>query len=347
MLLNKRKSDAKAPFSRVFHTLIATGLFVAAATFIYYFIGGGEWSLFDCFYMTMISITTVGYGEIIDMSHSTAGRMFSILVIVWGYALLVYFVSILSELLVTGEFKRYVRTRRRKKIMKDLKNHYILCGYGEMGKHVAEEILTTYHSLVIIDLKPQIIDLAAEQLGPQIPVIIGDASEEEVLKEAGIDSAAGMILALPQDKDNLFVLVTARSLNGSIRVATKCVIEKNATKLYKAGAWKVISPAAIGGMRLASEVLRPTVTTFLDTMLRDKEKNLRIDEIEVTKNMDCMGKSLEESDFRNKTRVLIMAVAFLDGRFEYNPSASLVLPLGSKLIVLGESKDIAKFKHLI
>ncbi|MCK5808943.1 potassium channel protein [bacterium] len=343
-MLNKRRSD-RVPFNKLTHVMLLTAGFVVLSTFIYYFIGGGEWSLFDCFYMTMISITTVGYGEIFEMS--TGARLFSILVIVWGYGLLVYFVSILSELFVTGQFRRYIRLRRRKKKMKEIKNHYILCGYGEMGKHVAKEILTTYHPLVIIDIRPNIMDIVAADLGEKVPVISGDASDEETLKEAYIDKAAGMILALPQDKDNLFVLVTARALNGNIRVATKCVLEKNATKLYKAGAWKVISPAAIGGMRLASEVLRPTVTTFLDIMLRDQEKNLRIDEIDVTKDMDCVNKSLEESDFRNKTRVLIMAVAFSDGRFEYNPSATLVLPLGSKLIVLGEAKDIAKFKNLI
>ncbi len=341
-----RKSQ-KTPFSRLVFVSWMTAVFVVLSTVTYYIIGHGVWSLFDCFYMTMISITTVGYGEVLDMSNNVPARLFSIVVVVWGYILLVYFVSILSELLVTGEFRRYFRRRRRKKLMARMKNHYILCGYGEMGMHVAREITATYHPLVIIDSDKERVAVAVEQLGEDVPVIVGDASDEDVLQEAGVDTATGMILTLPQDKDNLFVLVTARFLNNSIRVATKCVHKKNASKFYKAGAWKVISPAVIGGMRLASELLRPTVTTFLDVMLRDREKNLRIDEIEVTADMDCAGKSLEESNFRSRTRVLIMAVAFADGRFEYNPPADLVLPVGSKLIVLGEAKDIAKFKKLI
>lgn len=337
----------KSPFAKVQNVGKLTFIFIIAATLIYYIIGGGQWSLFDCFYMTVISITTVGYGEIMDFSQNQLGRAFSIVVVIWGYILLVYFVSVLSELLVTGEIKKFFKTRRVRKMVDKYENHYILCGYGEMGKNVAREIIASYRQLVIIDSNPEIDEIVHKTLEKDVPTISGNASDEEVLISAGIKKASGLVLALPEDKDNLFILVTAKSINPDIFIATKVVHEHNSSKFKKAGAAKTISPSKIGGLRLASEVLRPTVTNFLDVMLRDKQKNLRIDEIELVDGMDCINRTLQESEFRNKTNVLIMAVAFTNDDFIYNPPADHKLEIGQKLIVLGESKDIAKFKNLI
>ena len=341
----KRKEET--PFSKVQNVGKLTFIFIIAATLIYYVIGRGEWSLFDCFYMTVISITTVGYGEIMDFTHNQWGRAFSIIVVIWGYILLVYFVSVLSELLVTGEIKKFFKSRRVKKMVDKYENHYILCGYGEMGKNVAKEIVASYRSLVIIDSNPEIDEIVHKNFDTDVPTICGNASDEEVLISAGIKKASGLVLALPEDKDNLFILVTAKSINPDIFIATKVVHEHNSSKFRKAGAAKTISPSRIGGMRLASEVLRPTVTNFLDIMLRDKQKNLRIDEIELVESMECINRTLQESEFRNKTNVLIMAIAFSNDDFIYNPPADHKLEVGQKLIVLGESKDIAKFKNLI
>jgi len=337
----------ETPFSKVQNVGKLTFIFMIVATMIYYIIGGGQWSLFDCFYMTVISITTVGYGEIMDFSQNQWGRAFSIVVVIWGYILLVYFVSVLSELLVTGEIKKFFKMKRVKKMVDKYENHFILCGFGEMGKNVAKEIVASYRQLVIIDSNPDIDDMVQKNFDKPVATINGNASDEEVLIAAGIKKASGLILALPEDKDNLFILVTAKSINPNIFIATKVVHEHNSSKFKNAGAAKTISPSRIGGLRLASEVLRPTVTNFLDVMLRDKQKNLRIDEIELTEGMECINRTLQESAFRNKTNVLIMAVAFSNDDFIYNPPANHKLETGQKLIVLGESKDIAKFKNLI
>jgi len=337
----------ETPFAKVQNVGKLTFIFIIAATLIYYIIGQGEWSLFNCFYMTVISITTVGYGEIMDFSQNQWGRAFSIVVVIWGYILLVYFVSVLSELLVTGEIKKYFKMRKVKKMVDKYENHYILCGFGEMGKNVAKEIVASYRQIVIIDSKPDIDEIVHKTFDKPVPTIYGNASDEEVLLAAGIKKASGLVLALPEDKDNLFILVTAKSINPAIFIATKVVHEHNSSKFKNAGAAKTISPSKIGGLRLASEVLRPTVTNFLDVMLRDKEKNLRIDEIELVEGMECINRTLQESEFRNKTNVLIMAVAFSNDDFIYNPPADHKLEVGQKLIVLGESKDIAKFKNLI
>ena len=297
--------------------------------------------------MTVISITTVGYGEILPLENNLLGRTFSMVVVIWGYFLLVYFVSVLSKLLVTGEIRKYLRKNKVRKMVQSFEKHYIICGFGEMGRNVAKEVFATYRPMVIIDQKPDIDHIANKYFNTEIATISGNASDEEILLEAGIETAAGLILTLPEDKDNLFVLVTAKSINPDIFIATKVVHENNLSKMIKAGASKVISPSQIGGMRLASEVLRPTVTTFLDQMLRDKDKNLRIDEIELDENMDCIGKTLGESNFRNKTKILIMAIVFENGDYTYNPSPDFKLEKGQKLIALGEAKDLAKLKNLI
>ncbi len=343
--INSKKG--KSPFKKFSYVAFFTTLFVIASTLIYYLIGQGDWTLFECFYMTVISVTTVGYGEIMNFSKHPMGRVFSMIVIVWGYILLVYLVSLLSELLVTGAIKKYFRYKKVKKMIEKLNNHYIVCGFGEMGFHVSKEIFETYRPLVIIDNKPNITSIVEETLSSEIPVIYGDASDENTLLEAGIEKASGMILTLPQDKDNMFVLITARSINPKIKIATKCVEEHNITKFKKAGAYKAITPAAIGGLRLASEIIRPTVTTFLDIMLRDKNKNLRIEEIELKEGMSCVNKTLKESNFKKSINALIMAVAFENGDFVYNPPSDMLLKAGYKLVVLGETKDIANFKNSI
>ncbi len=341
----------RSPFRKFRIVGIFTLLFVLVSTGVYYLIGRSEWSLFDCFYMTVISITTVGYGEILDFSRHPEGRWFSIFVVLWGYLIFVYFVSIMSEILVTGQMVSYFRERRVRKMIGGYENHYIICGFGEMGYHVAKEIYATYNPLVIIDNREDVFQLVAEYLSPKIAVVRGDASDEDVLRQAGIEKAKGMVLTLPEDKDNLFSLVTVRSLNPGLKVATKCVHESNTQKFYKAGAYKVISPAGVGGTRLASELLRPTVTTFIDTMMRDKKRNVRISEIDLSDGMECIGKTLRDSMFRKTVNVLVMAVVTRDEngveQFVYNPSADLMLNRGDTLIVIGKSEDIARFKKII
>lgn len=334
----------ETPFSKVLDVGKVTILFVLLSTLIYYIIGRGNWNILDCFYMVIITITTVGYSEILDFEHAVYERLFSIIVVLWGYILLVYFVSLLSKLFVTGEIKKYLKKNKVKKMIKSFKNHYIICGFDEMGKHVAREIYTTFRKIVIIDQKPDIDRIVCKFFNDDIPTICGDASDEEVLIESGVSKAAAMILTLPEDKDNLFVLVTAKNLRPDLCVAAKVVHEKNLTKFINAGASKVVSPSKIGGLRLASEVIRPSVTTFLDRMLRDKDKDLRIDEIMLDQSFDCIGKPLGKSNFKDRTNALILAVEYPDGNFVYNPPSSLVLKEGQKLIVLGELKEMAMIK---
>lgn len=334
-------------FQRFFKIGLLAVCYVIVSSSIYYWIGGGDWSLFNCFYMVIITMTTVGYGEVTDFTNHPEGRYFTVFVALFGYLIFILFVSLVAELLASGEMKKYLKNRKVKKMISYFQNHFIVCGFGEMGFNVARELHATYHPVVIVDSREDIFSIVAEKISPEIPIIKGDASHEHILKQAGIDKARGIVLTLSDDKDNMFALVTARSMNATTIVASQCMDEANAVKFTKAGANKVIMPANIAGMRLASELIRPTVTNFLDIMLRDKDKNLRVEEVALADQMDCVDKTLQESNFRNKTNVLIMAVSTGNGEFIYNPPADLVLRKEYKLIVLGQAVDIAKFKKLI
>lgn len=335
---------------------LITAFFLFGSASIFYIIGHKyNWPFFDCFYFTVTSFTTVGYGEIIDFTKfGTEGRIartFTMFVNVWGVGTYLFLVSAITELFVKGGIRDFFRRRKVKKEINHTNKHYILCGFGETGLHVAKELYHAYAPFVIIDNKESIFDDVEKELSDEIPVIRGDASEENVLKEAGIDKAAGIITTLSDDKDNLFVIVTAKSINPNINIAAKCVHESAKNKLKLAGAHKVILPAEIGGIRLASELLRPNVTVFLNEMLRDREKNLGIEEIRVKEEMDCAHKTLLESAFRTNVNVLVIAISYKDEngllKFMYNPPAKFKLEPGMDLIVLGKAIDIAKFKKFI
>jgi len=341
----------KSPFKRFIIISIITVLFVLMSSTVYYLIGNEYgWAFFDCLYFTVVTVTTIGYGETIDFSKfNEAGkyaRYFTLFVMLWGMATYLFFVSSMTELLVTGAMHKFFRRRRMKKMISTYNDHYILCGYGEMGSHVVKELFSTYNPVVVIDKKIDIID-QVEQISSKIPVIIGDASEAKILEKAGIERAKGVVLTLPSDKENLFAIVTVRSLNPSVRIASKCVHVSAKPKLELAGADKVILPAEIGGMRMASELIRPSVVTFIDMMLRDKDSNLRIEEVLLSEDMSCINQTLKESMLRSKANVLVMAIEGHNDKFIYNPPADVKLTNGSKLIVLGKAMDIARFKKLI
>ncbi len=351
-----KESIRKKLNNKLVLTALITASFLFGSAFVFYMIGYKySWSFFDCFYFTITSFTTVGYGEIIDFAKfGTEGKMartFTMFVNLWGVGTYLFLVSAITETFVKGGIRDFFRRRKVKKEINYTNKHYILCGFGETGLHVAKELYHAYAPFVIIDNKKTIFDDVERELSDDIPVIKGDASEEKVLKEAGIDKAAGIITTLPDDKDNLFVIVTAKSINQNIMIATKCVHESAKNKLKLAGANKVILPAEIGGIRLASELLRPNVTVFLNEMLRDREKNLGIEEIRVQEKMDCAHKTLQESAFRTNVNVLVIAISYKDEtgklKFMYNPPAKFKLEPGMDLIVLGKAIDIAKFKEFI
>src|SRR5512138_233151 len=241
-------------------------LVIAGGTFGYWGLSrtylpvGEQWSLGDCAYMTTISITTVGYGEIIEVARVPYARLLTVLIIFSGLGVAVYFASALTAFVVEGEFQQLRKRRRMRQQMAKVSGHIIVCGIGTSGLHVVTELLASRWQVVCIDASEERIrrvhDLPG---GDRVPCILGDATADEVLKEAGIERARGVIATLASDKENLFVVISARQLNPQLKIVAKGVDIGVSEKLRRAGADVVVTPAYIGGIRMVSEMVRPQV----------------------------------------------------------------------------------------
>ena len=314
----------------------------------YRLLGGPSVTLLDALYMAIITLASVGYGEVVDTSHNPALRVFNIFVIVFGVMTMLYVFSVLTAFLVGGQITDYFGRRRMLKQINELKNHYIVCGLGDTGRHAIEELSRTNSPFVAIDHNEENIKrLVSDESGLHRDMLymIGDATDAEMLERLGIDRAKGLISTLGSDKENLIITVLARQKNARVRIVTRCVDPKFAERLLKAGADSTVSPDQIGGMRIASEVLRPHVVSFLDLMLKDKSRTLRIEEVAIPENSRWIGKRLAELHLRGNYNLLTLAVkdAYHEGQrhgFWVNPPENISCHAGLVLIVLGAAKDV-------
>jgi voltage-gated potassium channel len=302
------------------------------------------WPFFDALYMTVITISTVGFGEVHPLG--TGGRLVAIGLILAGTGSLAYGLSVATAFIVEGELKDILGKRRMEKALAQLSGHVIVCGGGETGKHIVEELLKTRTPCAVIEQDPARSKLL-ERFG-EIPVVEGDATDGDVLSRARIAAAHGLITTLPSDKDNLFVILTARELNPKLRIVSRVIAYESEPKLRKAGADAVVSSNQIGGMRMASAMIRPHVVSFLDSMLRDPSGVLRVGEAEVGPDSPLVGKTLGEVDFHNRVGLLIIAKRQgPHGEYVYNPRAAVRLAVGDVLIVCGEPGQIEALREVV
>ena len=332
MRLQKRLAQIGVLFAAIF-TAGTTG-----------FMAVEGWPFLDALYMTTITLSTVGFQEVHPLS--TGGRLLAMALILGGTGSLLYALSVVTAFIVEGELRGLLGKRRMEKALAKLHAHVIVCGAGETGKHVVEELLKTQTPCVVIEQ-----DLARlkhlERFGG-MPVIEGDATDGVVLSRARIDIARGLITTLPSDKDNLFVILTARELNPTLRIVSRVIGDDSHAKLRKAGADAVVSSNQIGGLRLASELIRPHVVSFLDTMLRDPHRVLRIEEAEVLPGAPVVGKTLDELDLVSRVGLVIIAKRRgPTGEFVYNPRASTPLDAGDFLIVCGELSQVETLRDIL
>ena len=326
--------------------VIALGvlLVLAVGTFGYHMISGGQASLLDCFYMTVISITTVGFGEVVSPARSPVGRLFTIGLIIIGMGLLTYGFSTLTAFLVEGELSAILGRRRMMKAIDKLNNHFIVVGIGTTGYHVVCELLRTKRDFVAIDRDEE----RLTRLVAQMPFLylVGDATEDSILRDAGVERAAGVVTALPEDKENLFVTISVRQLNPRARIIAKGIEAAARDKLLKAGADSVVSPNLIGGLRMVSEMVRPAAVGFLDLMLRDSEQTVRVEDVKLALGCEFCGKTLKDSGIRQRFNLLVMATR-REGEegFEYNPSPNTVLEAGMEIVVLGDVEGIHELRR--
>jgi voltage-gated potassium channel len=301
----------------------------------YWVIGNGKYSVVDCFYMTVITITTIGYGEIIDLSGNSVGRIFTILIALFGIGTLTYILSNFTAFIIEGELNETLRRKKMEKLVKKLKEHYIICGIEGVGFHIVNELVKTNRPHIIVDIDIELIGKALEFYHEKV-YIQGDPTDNDILIKAGILKAKGLFAVSGEDNQNLVIVITAKQLNPNIRVVARCLDPKNIEKMKKAGADAVVSTTYIGGLRMASEMVRPTVVSFLDIMLRDKEKNLRIEEIRVTDFFS--GMTISGLNLKKYKNMLLMAVKKEDN-WVFNPPEDFELNTDHTLVFMCSSQE--------
>ena len=325
---------------RILRTLILLATLILVGTFGYHRLEG--WTLLDGLYMTIITMTTIGYGEIKPLSEF--GRIFTIFLGLASVGIGGYAISTMAAFIVEGDFQRLLRGSKMDKEIAKLKDHIILCGVGSVGNQIASELFKTGTPFVAVDADESALS-HLQRLG-DVLCITGDATTDEPLRLAGVERAKGLIVALRDDKDNAFVILSARTLNPNLRIVARLVEEENAEKLRRVGADEIVSPDNIGGMRMASVMIRPTVVTFLDEMLNVSGQTLRIEEIHLEANSAFVGKTLGQADINRKTGLLVVAIRRQAGDYHFTPQADTLLQAQDTLIVMGHMEQVYTFRQL-
>lgn len=337
MRQTRGRPGAAAVRGRVHLTRILGLLFgiLAVGTCGYRWIEGWPWE--DSLYMVIITVSTIGYGEVRPLSPG--GRMFTMFLIVAGVGLMTYAVGTLGRMVVEGEVQAILGRRRKMTKIRRLRDHYVICGFGRIGKLVAQEFERRPLSFVVVERD----EAQVVKIPDHYPVVVGDATEEEVLIRAGIERAKGLVTALHSDADNLFVTLTARGLNPDLFILARYEEERSKRKLLQAGADRVVSPYIIGGTRMAMAVLRPSVIDFIELATTSESLGLQMEEVLVSEGSPLAGVPLAESPIRSEHDVMVVAIKRRSGRMEFNPSARTCPEAGDRLIVIGEVEHL---KHL-
>ncbi|MFH0887469.1 MAG: TrkA family potassium uptake protein [bacterium] len=308
----------------------------------YRFFGGPEWTPFDSFYQTMVAMQIVSMDEVHEFQANVFVRVFNIFLYIAGMGVLLYAGTNLASFVLEGTLTDILKKERIKRMIAKLTDHFIVCGVGETGEPVLEEMVRTGVPVVAIEKGPE----RAKELQTKykdLLILEGDAAHDDVLKDAGIENARGLVAVLANDKDNLYLVMAARHLNPTMRIVAKGEEVHVQEKMRKAGADAVVYPYKIGGMRMVSESLRPSVVTFLDTMLRDNAKVFRFEEIVIPKSSHFVGKKLH--DFPHEERgALLVAIKKPDGSYAFNPDHSYVLRADDVMIFMGEVAAIRKME---
>ena len=333
---------------RIIFAALLLVFLISCAVVGYRLLGGPQVTFLQALYMAVITLAGVGYGEIVDTSHNPALRVFNIFVVLFGVMITAYVFSSVTAFLVEGDYSDIFRRRKMLKRINQLKDHYIVCGLGDTGRHAVVELQKSQTPYVVIETHDDNIKKFQEHNGERFKDmlhIIGDATDEEVLEEAGITRAKGLLTTLPHDKENLVVTVMVRQKNSAIRIVSRCTDLKFSERMIKAGANSVVSPNHIGGLRLASEVLRPHVVGFLDLMLKEQSRTLRIEEIVVPEASPWIGKSLGELALKTRFNLLPMALKHapeVSQSLWVNPPDTVTMKTGVIIIVLGAIDDLTR-----
>ncbi len=317
---------------------------LAAGTAGYHLIEG--WSLFDSLYMTVITIGTVGYGEIHPLSP--AGRVFTMVMIFGGIGMFTYGFTAITAIVVEGELAKAFRRMWMEKKIAQLSGHFVICGAGHTGGVVCAELKKTGRDFVVVDNDAAAIARLEERLGFELLHVVGDGSDDDVLVRAGVKKAAGVFAVLATDQDNAFVVLSAKGLNPKAKVLACQKSLGVREKLLRSGADGVVDPEFIGGLRLASEMIRPVTVGFLDSMLRVKDAHFRFDEISVPANSAMVGRPFGEIKGGEGGMPLVVAVvAEGSDLYELNPPVARPVRAGDRLVILGETEALGGLRKRV
>jgi voltage-gated potassium channel len=314
----------------------------------YYLIGGGAWRFGDCIYMTVITVTTVGYSEVLaDLDKVEYARGFTMVLLLFGTGSIVYFASTVTAFIIEGDLRHVLFASRLKKRMKRMKDHVVVCGAGSTGRNVIEELLATGVPVLAIDIhEGELREIAEKFPSAEFAYLVGDATDDDVMAKAGLERARGLVAALASDKDNLYLTVSGRQASATVRIVARCAELTHVEKIRKSGADAVVSPNFIGGMRLVSELVRPAVVRFLDDMLRDRRATYRFEEIRLGERAAELGDTLHDARIRERFGMTVLAVRASDNQsWVYNPDAREKLGPGTTLVVLGSAEQVAELRR--
>jgi voltage-gated potassium channel len=298
------------------------------------------WRFLDCLYMTIITIFTVGFKEVGALSP--LGKIFTMLVILGGAGTAVFTFTKVGEMVYAGGVRKFWWRRRMESKLKNLKDHYIICGHGRMGRIVREKLEEEALPLVVIDKdEKNVEDLKS---GHSCCLIVGDATQDDILDQAGIKRAKGLVALLPTDPDNLYLVMTVKLLNPSLFVLARAMDEEAERKILQIGANKVVSPYSMSGLRIAQMLVRPTVVDFVDLIIRRKELSLYMEEFAVRKDAKFVGQTLIGCNLREEANVIVVAIKKPGEDVIFNPSPEFAIEAGDTLLVLGEKTAIAQFE---
>jgi len=314
---------------------------LVVGSFGYWYLDRGSHPAVDYLYMTVITILTIGFTEVIHLDDT--GRIFTMFIAFTGIGTATYIISTFTAMIVEGQIKETFKRRKMEKQIKSLSNHYIICGAGRVGSVIMHELYETHRDFIVIDKSEDAINLVLERY-PGINAITGDADIEEVLEKAGVKVAQGIFAATGDDNQNLVISLTAKFVNPKIRVVARCLETINQKKMRKAGADAVITENFIAGMRMASEMIRPTVVSFLDKMLSDKDKNLRVEEVHIHEKHS--GKKVAELEMDKFPNTLILAVARGED-WLYSPKGDHELQSGCRIVVITTPEERAKLNKYL
>ena len=322
---------------KLFQVLSLVVLITAFGTIGYMVVEG--WNFLDSLYMTIITISTTGFREVHELS--SRGMVFTILLTVVGVGTALIAFTTGARFILEGELRKILGRKKLERKIKELKDHYIICGYGKMGRIIARELREEGVQFVIVEKDPASLEEKEDVL-----VILGDATRDHTLTEAGIAKACGLISVLPNDAENLFVVLSARGLNPNVLIVARAVEEGSEQKLLRAGATKAVSPYLIGGLRMAHTVLKPTVVDFIEFTTKSGNIGLQMQEVTVQEGSILIGRSLEACTVGDDWGVIIVAIKQATGETRFNPTHQSVIRAGDILIVLGEISKLKRFEEM-